>query len=113
MLGDNSGRFDPAAINFIVYSMFGDSTENAWRLFTFVLQALTVNMRFFVEVNGVHEVESIFSVRYNRKLKHLNRMITVNRNPGIYQVRLNIKDQQKARSGSEKEIGRASCRERV
>lgn len=102
MLCDNSGQFDPVAINSIVYSMFGDSTENAWRLLTFVLQALTVNMRFFVEVNGVHEVESVFSVRYNRKLKYLNRMITVNRNPGIYQVRINIIDQRKVRSGSEK-----------
>lgn len=90
MLANNPGQFDSEMINSIIYSVFKDSTDNVWNMFSYVLQALTVNMRLFVEVNGDHKVESFLGIRYNHKLKYLNSKITVNRNPGISQVCLEV-----------------------
>lgn len=95
---DNGEVLEENTVNSIVYSVFNDTTDNAWRLFALTLQALTVNMRLFVRVNGTHEVESVFSVRYNHKLKGFDKQITVNRNPEIYQVLLKVKDHRSANS---------------
>ncbi|MDO5577140.1 MAG: hypothetical protein Q4F84_08670, partial [Fibrobacter sp.] len=91
MIVDNGEVLGAEGVNSIVYSVFNDTTNNAWRLFALTLQALTVNMRLFVKVNDTHEVESVFSVRYNHKLNGIDRQITVNRNPEIYQVLLKVK----------------------